>query len=231
MRLRPALLLLPTLLLASCAPPDDTSSLVLSLDLALGQSALEVDPDAPLRDALGLFDLPLITAYVALEITADDMSTVTGEWPADSTDLADFDGTAVLALEVPPGTARSLDGVVLSWDDDRARLYAPAAPVLMDLAAGALEDVELALEEADYGTLSGVAPEETVAVEIVDQVTDVILARATPDAQGAFTLDELPVQRPLYPVWDRGDAGRTPAPELANHIPEAGGGATFPTPR
>jgi len=67
-------------------------------------------------------------------------------------------------------------------------------------------------------------------VEIVDQVTDVILARVTPDGDGSFEVSDLPAQRPLYPVWDLDDAGRTPAPDLATHIPEAGGGATFPDP-
>jgi len=231
MRSRIALLLLPTLLLAACAQDEDPSSLVISLELVLDQAALEIDPDAPLRDPLGLFDLPLITAYVALEVTAEDMEPVTAEWPADSKDLADYDGTAVLEVAVPPGDARALDGVVLWWDGEGARFYAPTAPLVMTLAAGATEDVELILEETEYGTISGTAPEGAGGVEIVDQVTDVILARVVPSADGMFTVDGLPIQRPLYPVWDRGDEGRTPAPDLATHIPGAGGGATFPAPR
>ena len=226
-------LLLPILLLPlliSCAPEDDSSSLSVALDLELSQAALEFDPEAPLRDGLGLYDLPLISAYVVLEVTADDMEPVTAEWPETSADLVGYDGTAIVTLVVPPGDARKLDGLVLSWDDDRARLYAPPAPMLMDLAGGAVEDIELVLVEADYGTLSGTAPEGALLVEIVDQVTDVILARVAPDAVGFFSAEDLPVQRPLYPVWDRGDQGRTPAPDLATHIPAAGGGATFPAP-
>lgn len=234
MRTRTArLLLLTTIFIGpvACAPADDGASVVVALDLAVSQAALEIDPDAPLRDAYGLYDLPLIAAYVALEVTADDMETVSAEWPEHSTDLAGFDGTAIVALEVPPGDARAIDGLVLSWDDGRARLYTPPTPLLVDLAGGAVEDIELVLAEADYGTLSGTAPEGVIAVEIVDQVTDVILARALPDDIGLFEVDDLPVQRPLYPVWDRGDQGRILAPELATHIPSAGGGATFPAPR
>ena len=231
MRLRTVLTLLLLPILAACEPGEDTTALVLSLELEVSQAALEIDPDAPLRDDLGLFDLPLIAAYVALEVTASDMAPVTAEWPAWSSDLADFAGTAVVEIEVTPGDARSLDGVVLSWDTDRARLYAPPAPLLMDVEAGAVEDVELVLEESPYGTIAGTAPEGAVSVEVVDQVTDVILRRVVPDDAGAFELDGLPVQRPLYPVWDFGDAGRTPAPDLATHIPGAGGGATFPSAR
>ena len=103
--------------------------------------------------------------------------------------------------------------------------------MVVDLAGGAVEDIELILAEAGYGTISGTAPEGTVAVEIVDQVTDVILVRTAPDDAGLFEAGDLPVQRPLYPVWDAGEQGRIPAPELATHIPGAGGGATFPAPR
>ena len=214
-------------LLVSCAPPEDASSLVLSLDLEIGQAALEIDPDAPLRDSLGLFDLSLRTAYIGLEVSADDMDSVTTEWPASSADLADYDGTAVVELNVPPGDARSLDGVVLFLDGDRARVYTPPTPLVVSLAAGAVEDVELTLEEADYGTISGTAPDGVEMVEIVDQVTEVILARATPTEDGAFEVKDMPVQRPLYPTWDFGQGDRTPAPQLATHIPDAGGGATF----
>ena len=223
-------LLLTPLLALSCASGEDASSLVLSLDLAVNQSALELDPDAQLRDDLDLFDLPAVTVYVSLEVTAADMDPVAAEWPATATDLQNFDGTAVVELEVPPGEARALDGVVFAWSEDSARVYAPSAPISMDLAAGAVEDVDLALVEADYGTISGTAPEEAVAVEIVDQMTDVILTRVTPGDDGSFEASDLPAHRPLYPVWNLGDAGRTPAPDLATHIPEAGGGATFPDP-
>ncbi|MFH1530950.1 MAG: hypothetical protein ABIK09_09495 [Pseudomonadota bacterium] len=231
MRPRLAILLLPALLLTACAPTDDTSSLVVALELTLDRAALEIPADTPLRDALGLFDLPLFTVYVALEVTADDMEPVTGEWPADPQDLADFDGTAVVELDVSPGNARSLDGVVLSWDGGRARVYAPGLPLVVNLAAGAFEDVELVLVEAEYGNLSGTAPEGAHGVEIVDLVTDVILARASPGVDGMFVVEGLPIQRPLYPVWSLGAGVRTPAPELATHIPGAGGGATFPAPR
>jgi len=223
------LLLVP--LLAACAPADDSSSLILTLELELTQSALGVEPDAPLRDALGLYDLQLYSAYVALEVTGDDMDPVTAEWPAESGDLTAFDGSATLELEVPPGDARRLDGLVMSLDGERARLYMPPAPLLMDLAAGAVEDVELVLKESEYGTVAGTAPANTVTVEVVDQVTGVILARAVPDDAGAFEQNDLPVQRPMYPVWDLGDGDRSPAPELATHIPGAGGGATFPAPQ
>ena len=220
--------LLTPLLALSCASGEDTSSLVFTMDLAVDQAALELDPDAQLRDDLGLFDLPVVMVYVSLEVTATDMDPVAAEWPVVAADLQDFDGTAVVELEVPPGEARALDGVVFAWSEERTRVYAPPAAISMDLAAGAVEDVYLALTEADYGTISGIAPEGAVAVEIVDQVTDVILARVTPDGDGSFKASDLPAHRPLYPVWDLGDAGRTPAPDLATHIPEAGGGATFP---
>ncbi len=230
MRLRSALPISMLSLLFACAPTEDTSSLVLSLDLAVSQAALEIDSDAPFRDSLGLFDLPLITVYVMLEATADDMESVTAEWPVSSTDLADYDGTAVVELEVPPGDARSLDGLVLSLDGGRARAYMPAAPLLVNLTAGTVEVVVLILVETDYGTISGTAPEGAM-VEIVDLITHVILARAAPDADGLFEVEGMPIERPLYPVWDFGDENRTPAPELATHIPGAGGGATFPHPR
>ncbi|MBM4372807.1 MAG: hypothetical protein FJ098_14230, partial [Deltaproteobacteria bacterium] len=208
----PALLLVLLAVSASCGMEEEPASLRLALDLGAG--AARPDPGGSLRDGLGLFDLPAAGVFVALEVTAADMDPVLVEWPEEASDLAGFQGTVEIGMEVSPGAARRLDGLVFAWRDDRLRHYAPEEALTLDLAAGKAADVSLALREGDYGSVAGTAPSRTVAVEVVDQVTGVILARAEIGEARTFEVGFLPVGRPLYPVWDFGGGEREVATAL-----------------
>lgn len=199
---RLSFLLIALTLVCACTPGQDEGNLVVAFEpgALTGPTA---DPGTPMTDDSGYARLDWFPAFLVVTVEAEDLDApVIETWPT----LVPETNPEVVTLEVdvPAGTARRLTVEVLVANDggDTSTFVDPppsGAEKELEIVAGQVTDVEVELQELQYGTVTAtVSPLELVeGVSWVDDRAGAVLPALSP-TDGAVEY-ELAVGRVYWP--------------------------------
>ncbi len=162
--------------LLSCA--EAGPSVTVRLQLEAPEPA---DVEAPLRDALGLFNLEMWPLFVALSVEGPGMEPIGDQWPQSAEDWQTGSTEVEFTLEVPAGKSRTVTAVAYRWSGGKTHCYIPNPPeTVLDLDAETPASLDLVLAESTYGTAAVELPAGISELWLVDADALVRLDRKTP---------------------------------------------------
>jgi len=176
------------------------------LEVTIDLSALTLPaagPGDPMRDASGLADLSQFPLFIEARVEADDLAApVVAIWPETVPDRAPDEVTLEIEVAAGQGRRLSVDLFLAEEGVPPALLVAPApgaGPLVVDVAAGRVADVDVELAELSAATLRASWPAgiEVASIAWVEERARVLLP-AVP-AEGSSAEAELPAGRTYWP--------------------------------
>jgi hypothetical protein len=150
------------------------------------------DPGTPMVDSTGLARLDRFPAYLVATVDSDGERPVVGRWPAAVP--AEMPLEVTLDLTVPAGDDREVSVILaLAGDDGAVTTYAAPGPgeppLLVDVPAGAVAEVDAALAALGFATVRATWDREAdvAGVAWVDEVLGVAYPAQAPDGDAVET--------------------------------------------